>query len=226
MSNPQYPPPGSGFPPPDNSQGSYPPPGGYTPPSGSYNSYPPPGGYTPPPGNYTQPGGYQPPLDNNPPPYQPYQPPVYGYGQQQMYATPYSQASDKVGFGIRLVAWIIDAIIAAIALGILQSVLPWQMAGVLSWAGYALYAVLTSLYFDGATLGKMAMGIKVVDESGNAPDIVPLILRYLVGYWVSGLILCIGFLMIAFDPQHQGLHDKIAKTYVVYKNRSNNYPRY
>jgi len=32
---------------------------------------------------------------------------------------------------------------------------------------------------------------------------------------VSGFILYIGFLMIAFSPEKQGLHDKIAKTRVL-----------
>ncbi len=32
---------------------------------------------------------------------------------------------------------------------------------------------------------------------------------------MSGFILYIGFLMIAFSPEKQGLHDKIAKTRVL-----------
>ena len=37
----------------------------------------------------------------------------------------------------------------------------------------------------------------------------------LVGYMVSGFILYIGFLMIAFNPDKMALHDKIAKTRVL-----------
>jgi uncharacterized RDD family membrane protein YckC len=32
---------------------------------------------------------------------------------------------------------------------------------------------------------------------------------------VSGLILGIGYLMVAFDERKQGLHDKIADSYVI-----------
>ncbi|PYJ40517.1 MAG: RDD family protein, partial [Verrucomicrobia bacterium] len=32
---------------------------------------------------------------------------------------------------------------------------------------------------------------------------------------LSGLIFCIGFLMIAFTERKQGLHDMIAGTYVI-----------
>jgi len=34
---------------------------------------------------------------------------------------------------------------------------------------------------------------------------------------VSALILCIGFIMIGFDDQKRGLHDRIAGTLVVKK---------
>ncbi|MFQ5987264.1 MAG: RDD family protein [Dehalococcoidia bacterium] len=39
-------------------------------------------------------------------------------------------------------------------------------------------------------------------------------MRYL-GYIVCALTLGIGFLIIAFDDRKQGLHDKIANTYVI-----------
>ena len=31
-------------------------------------------------------------------------------------------------------------------------------------------------------------------------------------------ILCIGYIMVAFTAKKQGLHDKIAGTYVIYRN--------
>jgi uncharacterized RDD family membrane protein YckC len=36
-----------------------------------------------------------------------------------------------------------------------------------------------------------------------------------LGYIVSALTLYIGFIWVAFDEHKQGLHDKIADTYVV-----------
>ncbi|HCB22768.1 TPA: RDD family protein, partial [Candidatus Daviesbacteria bacterium] len=40
-------------------------------------------------------------------------------------------------------------------------------------------------------------------------------LREILGKLASGLILGIGYLMVAWDSKKQGLHDKIASTYVV-----------
>jgi uncharacterized RDD family membrane protein YckC len=33
--------------------------------------------------------------------------------------------------------------------------------------------------------------------------------------YLSAILLCIGFLMVAFDTRKQGLHDKLAKTLVL-----------
>ncbi len=39
--------------------------------------------------------------------------------------------------------------------------------------------------------------------------------REILGKFVSSILLGIGYLMVAFDSQKQGLHDKIADTYVI-----------
>ena len=39
------------------------------------------------------------------------------------------------------------------------------------------------------------------------------VLRY-IGTYISRLILFIGYIMVAFDPQKRGLHDRIAGTVV------------
>ncbi len=223
MSNQQYPPPG-GWPSPDNgsSANNYPPPQGYGsagnyPPAGGYNP-PNTGGYPPPTGGYNAPGNYPPPGGSNN-----YQSPYQGYGQQQqMFAPNYDTIAgmQKASFGIRFVALIIDLVIAGIVGGILSAILPRGIVAALGGTiGYAIYAVLTSLYFDGATVGKMALGLKVVDQNGRTPELIPLILRYSIGYWISSVIFFIGFIWAAFDSQKQALHDKIARTYVVQRTR-------
>jgi uncharacterized RDD family membrane protein YckC len=68
----------------------------------------------------------------------------------------------------------------------------------------------------GQTLGKMALGIKVIGADGAPVSWGKAILRY-VGYIVSGLVLGLGFIWVAFDARRQGWHDKIAGTYVVRK---------
>jgi uncharacterized RDD family membrane protein YckC len=65
-----------------------------------------------------------------------------------------------------------------------------------------------------ATLGKMAMGMKVTDLMGRRIGFGRAVGREL-GKILSGLILCIGFLMVAFTERKQGLHDILAGTLVV-----------
>lgn len=67
-----------------------------------------------------------------------------------------------------------------------------------------------------ATLGKMAMGVQVVDRFGGRLTWKRALGRHVATY-LSGLILNIGYLMAAFDPEKQALHDKLADTYVVHK---------
>jgi len=66
-----------------------------------------------------------------------------------------------------------------------------------------------------ATPGKMIVSAKIVDaKTLGAPSTGQLIVRY-VGYFISSLFLCLGFLWIAFDARKQGWHDKIAGTVVI-----------
>ena len=69
--------------------------------------------------------------------------------------------------------------------------------------------------YCGATPGKLAVGIKVVDaETGNAPSTGRLVVRLLC-YLLSALPLYLGFFWVAVDRRKQGWHDKIAGTVVI-----------
>jgi uncharacterized RDD family membrane protein YckC len=74
---------------------------------------------------------------------------------------------------------------------------------------------------DGQTLGKKAMGIRVVRQSNGAPLGYGLAVGRLLARFVNFITLGIGLLWAAWDPQRQALHDKIAGTLVV---RSSVYP--
>jgi len=80
--------------------------------------------------------------------------------------------------------------------------------------------LLTWFYFAGlesmagATLGKMVLGLSVTDEQGNNISFLRATGRYFAKI-ISALILCIGYIMVAWDGRKQGLHDKIAGTLVV-----------
>ncbi len=72
------------------------------------------------------------------------------------------------------------------------------------------------LRYRGATLGKIALGLKVVRSDGEALGWGISIARYFM-YLVSGFILAIGYIMAGFDPEKRALHDRVCDTRVVYK---------
>ncbi|MCC1497490.1 RDD family protein [Alcanivorax sp. 1008] len=81
-----------------------------------------------------------------------------------------------------------------------------------------LFPAIASIAFwvyKSATPGKMALGLKIVDADTAGPcSTGQLIGRYL-GYYVSIVALCLGFLWVAFDKRKQGWHDKLAGTLVI-----------
>lgn len=123
---------------------------------------------------------------------------------------------EKVGFGRRFVSFVIDAVILGIVNQILMSVTggdPTTSSGLNTLVGL-VYVIGFWTAWNGQTPGKKAMGIRIVKADGSAFGVVPGIIRY-VGYFISALVLLLGFIWILFDKDKQGWHDKIAGTYVV-----------
>ena len=78
--------------------------------------------------------------------------------------------------------------------------------------------------YCGATPGKLAVGLKVVDaQTGGRPSTGRLVIRVLC-YVVSAIPLYLGFLWVAVDRRKQGWHDKIAGTAVVQDNFEGDIP--
>ncbi len=128
------------------------------------------------------------------------------------------------GFWIRFGAIIIDGVIMSIVFYALLFALGGMMDPTAVMISYAVLIVGGVAYMAGmessakqATIGKMAVGIKVGDENGNRISIGNAIGRYFSKI-ISGLILYIGYMMAGWDPKKQALHDKIAGTYVFYQN--------
>ena len=126
---------------------------------------------------------------------------------------------EYAGFWIRLVAYVIDLIM----LSVVGFVLGFAMAGFGSQAigtvmniliGVSYFALMESSSYQ-ATLGKMAVGVKVGDHNGDQISLLNAVGRYF-GKMISGLLLCIGFMMIGWDEKNQGIHDKLASTYVFF----------
>lgn len=83
----------------------------------------------------------------------------------------------------------------------------------MSW----LYWALMESSPNQATLGKMALGLRVTDLDGNRISFARASGRYF-GKIVSSIALMIGWIMAAFTEKKQALHDLIAGTLVLGKS--------
>lgn len=122
-------------------------------------------------------------------------------------------AAAYMGFWIRFGAAIIDGVIISLISSVLQWLAHWPeiVFGILLPLLY--YWLFTGL--RGQTPGKMALGIKVVNAQGDRPGLGVAAMREILGKLISTIVLCLGFLWIAWDKQKRGWHDTIAGTYVV-----------
>lgn len=163
--------------------------------------------------------------------------PAYGTG----YSAPVTRAVGYGGFWIRLVAFIIDYMIVRVAMipfallffgrlvlfGMIprhggymgpDEVLPVVGAAmklvlvqvVIFW----LYEALMTSSNKQATLGKMVFGLKITDTQGQRISFARASGRHF-GKYLSFLIMCIGFIIAAFTPRKQALHDMMADTLVL-----------
>jgi uncharacterized RDD family membrane protein YckC len=128
------------------------------------------------------------------------------------------------GFWRRVAAWILDLLILGIvtvplnlAFGdgagsdrMAYSPEAQSISTALGW----LYFALMESSARQATLGKMALGIRVTDLYGSRIGFGKATGRYFAKI-LSFLILLIGLLMVAFTQRKQGLHDMLAGTLVM-----------
>lgn len=151
------------------------------------------------------------------------------------FEAPQSFRPEYAGFWIRVAAYLIDSIVIQVATSILMFIFmgslflnpesmenPDQMLGrvlplyVILIVGSWLYYALMESSAQQGTLGKMAVGIKVTDMDGARISFGNATGRFF-GKMISGLILGVGYLMVAFTDKKQGLHDMMAGTLVVQK---------
>lgn len=131
-------------------------------------------------------------------------------------------------FALRCGATMIDYIIPA-AIIVTFTLLARSFGGVttrLADSGFNQAGLITALavsvlnffgltWLRGQTLGKWAAGIKIVKKDGDDVSIVSILLRHLIGYPLSMLLLFTGFLLAAIRKDGRALHDFIAGTVVV-----------
>jgi uncharacterized RDD family membrane protein YckC len=142
------------------------------------------------------------------------------------------------GFWIRVLAALIDSVILGTVTSILEyAMFPAMMTTTpiapgtnsfdtlgpaLARAGWAILAsTLVSVTYSawfigalGATPGLMALGLKVVRPDGSPIGYGRAVARYFAAM-LGGMILGIGYLMVAFDSEKRALHDMICDTRVI-----------
>jgi uncharacterized RDD family membrane protein YckC len=139
------------------------------------------------------------------------------------------------GFWIRFIAFIIDAVLVGLVVAPISAVIR-LVIGVAGGAvmmpnigvnlvrgivGLAFSTLVNWIYEAGlesssyqATVGKMALGLKVTDLEGGRISFARATGRHFAKI-LSSMILFIGFFMIGFTERKQGLHDMIAGTLVI-----------
>ena len=150
------------------------------------------------------------------------------------------------GFWRRFGAYIVDSIVLAVALVIVFVVLYLIGVPIVDTAAYTaetgdmsasasadfqltpiagiILLLVSVLYFPvlessslQASIGKLALGIKVTDLQGNRISFLRALGRNLAKI-ISVIILYIGFIMAGFTARKQALHDMIAGCLVVAKS--------
>ena len=136
------------------------------------------------------------------------------------------------GPGARLVAYIIDTIavsalilVVMLVFGALTAGAAAGGAGALAvFGGLVLFLAviaLALLYFpffwarDGQTPGMKVFGIRVVRDRDGGPISGGQALLRLLGYFVNGMVLYVGYVWILIDKRRRGWHDLIAGTVVI-----------
>lgn len=90
-----------------------------------------------------------------------------------------------------------------------------QFIETLAQAAFGFLYHWLMLHGLGATLGKRALGIRVVDRDTLGPLSLGQAALRTFGTYLSLLLLTIGYLMAAIDPQKRALHDRLARTLAI-----------
>ncbi|HTZ18362.1 MAG TPA: RDD family protein [Dissulfurispiraceae bacterium] len=138
------------------------------------------------------------------------------------------------GFWIRFVAKFIDGMIMGMVGMLITALAGFSLFGhdstfLMNPVRLAIYILINILQIAlgiayvtffvgkyGATPGKMALGLRIVNPDGSKVSYMKAFGRYFAEI-VSGLILGIGYIMAAFDDEKRALHDRICNTRVIRK---------
>jgi uncharacterized RDD family membrane protein YckC len=196
-----------------------------------YNQQPPPYGQQQQYSQQPPPYGQQQQYNQQPPPYgqQQYsqQPPPYGQQQQPYAQQPYGQQGygpslygqrqlQYVGVGPRFLAILIDSIIIGVIAGILGAIFrdaPAIYGGFTGILALAYFIILEAT--QGATLGKMVVGLRVVKIDGSPISWSESVIRNLLRIIDGIFFYLVGAIFVWTSPRKQRLGDRAASTVVI-----------
>lgn len=135
----------------------------------------------------------------------------------------------SVGFWYRVIAYIIDVFLISSMNGIVLSPLLfvnngvpldisfWTLNGIIAVVVYYVYFALMTKLFQ-QTLGKMIVGIKVIQEDDAQLTWKDVLFREVVGRILHNVFFALKllYLIVAFTKEKQGIHDMIGNTRVVF----------
>lgn len=90
----------------------------------------------------------------------------------------------------------------------------WIILGIIASVAQWLYYAFMESSASRGTLGKMALGLQIIDHNGETITFARATGRYFAKF-LSGMIFMIGYIMAGFTAKKRALHDIICDTYVV-----------
>ena len=130
--------------------------------------------------------------------------------------------TQAAGFGVRLVAVIVEGIIISLPFTIASGMAANSRDGggvvsiVLGLVGLALVIYQLVLYAGGKSIGKKLLGLTVVGEGTIQPvSFWRMLGREVIGKVINSFIFYLGFLWALWDNRKQTWHDKIFGTLVI-----------
>nr|MBA2599801.1 RDD family protein [Actinomycetota bacterium] len=152
-------------------------------------------------------------------------------------AAPQGSSGPRASFGQRLGAWLLDLLILIVPLAIIAIIMALAISpgvdestgevdgaaagiSILLWVlisvGAFAYYILLEGGATGQTLGKKAVGIRVVSmQTGGPIGYGKAFVRTLIRSFISGNICLLGYLWMLWDKEKQTWHDKISDSVVV-----------
>lgn len=131
---------------------------------------------------------------------------------------------ERAGFGIRILAGIVDSIIIILPIGMMIYLITGEIS--IDWTQglafnlpYLFYLTFLPVYWNGYIIGKKIMNIRIVKLDGTDLSLSDMVMRevigrVLLGYATFGVTTVISGLMVLLRHDKRAIHDLLAGTFV------------